>query len=98
METALNAILSALPTPVSLGDLSDSTATTSTEKKDVTGQATYTTTSSNTYTWSASCASASGGTLIGGGTESTSSAATDAAQRWVASCPPDGASGGVTQD
>ncbi len=99
LETAGNAILSALPTPVSLDDLSDSTAKTNTEKNDVTGQATYTTFSSNTYTWSASCASASGtGRLAGTGTESTSSEATNAAQLWVANCPKDGASGGPFQE
>ena len=98
LETAVNAILSALPVPISLDDLSDSTATSSTEAREVTGQASYTTFSSNTYTWSASCASKGGGTLLGGGTETTSSEAVNAAQLWIASCPPDGASGGAYKE
>ena len=99
LETALKAILAALPAPISLDDLSDSTATGNTEAGEVTGQASYTTFSSNTYTWSATCQSASNTTLSGGGTKFTSSEASSAATSWVLlNCPADGASGGASPE
>ena len=77
LDTAVRAVLTALPVPVGLDDLS--LRPSSTEGAPVKRQSgTYTTFTSNTYTWWASCTTASGSKSGSGAASDPSDGATKA--------------------